>query len=226
MHAKELVGKYKNGERDFRGADLCGADLSRADLRGADLRGADLRGAHLSNANLSGADLRGADLSWAHLSNANLSGADLGNANLSGAHLSNANLSGADLGNANLSGADLGNANLSGAEWNYLTVGIHAAPEGALIVWGNKSGRIVKMRIEENTPRSCATTRKMRAARATVLKISTGETEFIHQPATGPATRYAVGEVTECDSWDDDRWNECSDGIHFFLTREEAEAWG
>jgi len=28
-----------------------------------------------------------------------------------------------------------------------------------------------------------------------------------------------------CDKWDDDRWNECSGGIHFFLTRAEAEAY-
>ena len=171
------------------------------DFRGAHLREADLRGANMSSANLSGANMSNADLREADLREANLREADLREADLRG-------------------------ANLSGAEWNYLTVGIHAAPEGALIVWGNKSGRIVKMRIEENTPRSCATTRKMRTARATVLEISTGETEFIHQPATGPATRYAVGEVTECDSWDDDRRNECSGGIHFFLTREEAETWG
>ena len=36
---------------------------------------------------------------------------------------------------------------------------------------------------------------------------------------------YEVGEITHADSWDEDRWNECSHGIHFFLTQEEAEAW-
>ena len=25
--------------------------------------------------------------------------------------------------------------------------------------------------------------------------------------------------------WDEDRWNECANGIHFFITREEAEAY-
>ena len=33
---------------------------------------------------------------------------------------------------------------------------------------------------------------------------------------------YRVGEVVTVDDFDDDRWNECAPGIHFFITREEA----
>ena len=35
-------------------------------------------------------------------------------------------------------------------------------------------------------------------------------------------TIYKVGEIVHSDSWDDNRWNECSHGIHFFITRDEA----
>ena len=35
-------------------------------------------------------------------------------------------------------------------------------------------------------------------------------------------TIYKVGEIARSDSWDADRWNECSHGIHFFITRDEA----
>jgi hypothetical protein len=31
---------------------------------------------------------------------------------------------------------------------------------------------------------------------------------------------------TRADAWDEDRWAECSNGIHFFLSRHEAEQWG
>jgi hypothetical protein len=31
-----------------------------------------------------------------------------------------------------------------------------------------------------------------------------------------------VGETIEVKDFDDDRWNECSAGIHFFITRKEA----
>jgi uncharacterized protein YjbI with pentapeptide repeats len=42
MISEELLERYKNGERDFRGADLRHSALSFVDLRGADLRGADI----------------------------------------------------------------------------------------------------------------------------------------------------------------------------------------
>ena len=148
---------------------------------------------------------------------ANLSGAVLSEADLSGADLRLANLRG-----ANLSGADLSEANLTDVFSDYLTVGIYDAPEGELVVWGRKSGHIVKMLVPADCPRSCATTRKHRSAYVRVLKIDDGAVEsFVHASDFGNVT-YTVGEETHADSWDEDRWNECSHGIHWFLTRAEA----
>ena len=175
-----------------------------ADLRGANLRGADLRDADLRGANLRGANLRGANLS-----DADLSGADLRGANLSDANLRDADLCGADIENA---------------QWNYTTVGIHAAPEGELIGWGKKSNEIVKMLIPRDARRSCATTRKFRAERIITLEIEGGLNRIEHSTEYGTVV-YEVGKETLPDKFDDNRWNECSNGIHFFLTREEAERW-
>ena len=33
---------------------------------------------------------------------------------------------------------------------------------------------------------------------------------------------YKVGEVVEVKDFDENRWEECSTGIHFFMTRDEA----
>ncbi len=158
-----------------------------------------------------------------------LAGADLRMADLRKACLRQADLREADLRGALLIGADLTGADVTGVIWDETTRGIEAAAEGELIGWGKKLGHLVKMRIEADTPRSRATGNKHRAARVTVLEIDDGELmEFEHTPryaSTIPSTRYAVGAVTEADSWDDNRWNECSHGIHFFLTREEAEAY-
>ena len=33
---------------------------------------------------------------------------------------------------------------------------------------------------------------------------------------------YTVGEIVKVDDFDEDRWNECSTGIHFFMNRENA----
>jgi hypothetical protein len=151
---------------------------------------------------------------------ADLRGADLYRADLSEAYLRGANLYRADLGGANLRGAYLG-----GAQWDHTTTGIAPAPTGRLTVWGKKGPFLVKMRIDEGVPRSCGTTRKFRSASAIVLEIDDGaETRFTHSTAYGE-TVYAVGKTIIPDSWDPDRWNECSHGIHWFLTRHEAEQW-
>jgi hypothetical protein len=39
----------------------------------------------------------------------------------------------------------------------------------------------------------------------------------------GPRTEYRKGEVVTPDGFDEDRWNTCGRGIHFYLTRIEAE---
>ena len=38
-------------------------------------------------------------------------------------------------------------------------------------------------------------------------------------------TIYRTGERVTCHEWDEDWTVECTGGIHFFLTREEAQAW-
>ena len=37
-----------------------------------------------------------------------------------------------------------------------------------------------------------------------------------------PSFIYRVGELVSVDDFDEDRWNECSTGIHFFINRQEA----
>jgi hypothetical protein len=36
---------------------------------------------------------------------------------------------------------------------------------------------------------------------------------------------YEVGKIVRADEWDDDIRVECAHGIHFFITRKEAEEW-
>ncbi|MDD5519121.1 MAG: pentapeptide repeat-containing protein [Candidatus Omnitrophica bacterium] len=188
-------------------------------------RWADLRWANLREANLRGADLRGADLRWADLRGADLREANLRGADLRGADLRGADLRGADLRGADLRGADLREADLRGVVVDYETIGLHPAPEGDLIVWGNKSGHIVKARVPTGAPRSCATTRKHRSAWVEVLEIDDGAVNRIEHKTQYGSVIYEVGKETHADSWDTDRWNECSRGIHWFLSRAEAEAW-
>jgi len=218
---------------DLNGADLSGADLNGADLRKANLRNADLRGADLNGAYLSGADLRNADLSGANLSGADLSGAYLSGANLSGANLINADLngaylSGANLINADLCGANLRKANLRNVKYNERTAffALVCPEEGDFIAWKKVGEVIVKLRIPSESRRSSATSRKCRCEFAEVLALQNLDgTPYNDDKVVNDnyvKTIYKVGEIVHPDSWDDNRWNECSHGIHFFITRDEA----
>jgi hypothetical protein len=216
------------------GADLSGVDLSGARLHHADLFGVNLSNANLSNAELScaklsyailsDANLSGANLVWADLSYAILSGANLSYANLTHANLSGADLSGTDLSDANLSDADLSNAILSGAK-NIPALAIartSIVPEtGAFEAWKKCThGVLVRLRIPAHAARSNATGRKCRASEAEVLEIiGADEARSIYDDDFV----YRVGKIIKADKWNPDRWTECGDGIHFFLTRAEAE---
>ena len=201
-------------------ANLRGADLRGADLHGADLRCADMHGANLHGANLHGADLRDADLRDANLRGANLYGANLHDADLRGAHLRGADLRGANLHGANLRDADLRDADLRGANGAKLAIAkTRILPAGSLIGWkklGN--GVIAKLCIPEDARRSHAFGRKCRAEFVDVIE---GDGVSQHDGVT----KYAPGERVTCDKWCEDWTQECAGGIHFFITREEAEAY-
>ena len=179
---------------------------ARATLRDANLRGADLRDANLRGADLSGADLRGADLR----------GADLRGANLSG---------------ANLSGADLRGANLSGAKSNAGTAffDLQCPETGAFTAYKKADRMIVELVVLADAKRSSATSRKCRCSAAKVISITNldgtdaGVTSV--QSNYDSSFVYTVGEEVTVPDFDDDRWYECSTGIHFFTTRAEAVSY-
>ena len=223
---KEILGRHRKWLSKEEGAER--ADLRGANLCGANLGGANLSGADLGGANLSGADLRGADLCGANLRGADLGGANLCGANLCDADLCDANLCGANLGGANLSGANLCDANLFGVKYDETTAffALTCPEEGAFIGFKKAGGKIVKLLIPEDAKRSSATSRKCRCSKAIVLSItnldgsdegdkgvkSNHQKDFI----------YKVGKTLEVKDFDENRWNECSTGIHFFITRDEA----
>ena len=214
MDLKKILDEHLlwlNGEGGSR------ANLSNADLRDANLSNADLFGANLFGANLRNADLRDADLRCANLSNADLRGANL----------SNADLCGANLRGANLSNADLCGASIDQMMWNIYTVfyPLQCPESGSYIGYKKASGLVVELEIPADARRSSATSRKCRASKAKVLSI----TDINGNPAGGqvksnydPNFVYAIGETVEVTDFDDNRWNECSTGIHHFITRAEA----
>lgn len=140
----------------------------------------------------------------------------------------------ADLSGANLSGADLSGANLYRAENFWIPM---ACPDdGAFIGWkkvilldsdGTKLGfAIAKLRICEDAKRSSSTGRKCRCDKAEVLEIQSMDGSNVNAGSAVSGRdrnfQYIHGAIVSVPNFDENRWEECSTGIHFFVNRKEA----
>jgi uncharacterized protein YjbI with pentapeptide repeats len=203
-------------------AVTAGADLNWADLNWADLNGADLNWANLNGASLNGASLNGANLNRASLNGANLNGANLNGADLNWANLNRASLNGADLNGASLNGASLNGANLDGADLeNVKGLAYQIPQEGELIVWKAVKGGVCKLRVPPEAKRTATPMgRKCRAEWVEVLEAPE-DGDGLHDSGV----IYRAGEIVRPDKYDPDPRVECTHGIHFFQTKEEAEAY-
>ena len=176
-----------------------------------------MSGVDLLDANLDGADLRDADLRGAYLKGATLVGADLCYANLAGANLTWANLSGAYLSDANLSDVIFD---------THTCMFLPQCPDGAFIGWKQAQDKIIKLQICEDAKRSSATSLKCRCSKAIVLDIQEfdGTKSHMNEVSSNFDRNfiYKIGEVVEVLNFNENRWNECSSGIHFFISREMA----
>lgn len=249
LFESDLCGANLQGA-DLRDADLYGAAIGRANLQGADLRRTCLSSADLGDANLQDADLSHADLTYANLSGAHLRRACLSWAALRWVNLSFANLSYANLTYANLSCADLREANIAYSHFSYANLGLanlkeanlcganiieaervpyiplNCPSEGSFVGWKKVKDKLVKLEIPEDAKRSSATTRKCRCDKAKVLLITdldgSNPIDEILNTSQEHKVLYKVGEMVYPDSFDENRWNGCSHGIHFFINKQDA----
>ena len=101
--------------------------------------------------------------------------------------------------------------------------------DGLFIGWKkvitDNGSALAKLEIPEDAKRLSATGRKCRCDKARVLAIYDENGKEIEKAYSmnKNSFEYRVGEIVTPDSFDEDRWNECSHGIHFFITRKEAE---
>ena len=132
---------------------------------------------------------------------------------------------GADLQGADLRGAYLQGAYIRGAK-NIPALALaqlqHIPEEGAFIGFKKcQNNVIVKLLIPEDAKRSHGSERKCRASKAVVLDVfGADEGISLHDGET----KYIKGETVTPHSWGEDRWETCAPGIHFYITRAEAEA--
>lgn len=133
---------------------------------------------------------------------------------------------------ANLRGAYLYGANLKGANLPSFSVAPEVGGFTAFKQVRGGDGRkfVLQLLITSDTPRvSSLVGRKCRAKEVVVVAAfdvtgaPTQETEF--RSTHDLRFVYNVGDTVVCQDYDDDIRVECTKGIHFFMTRKEAQEY-
>lgn len=147
----------------------------------------------------------------------------------------NADLTNVNMYEADFTNTDFARCKLDNIKYDECTCGIAlACPEkGAFTAFKkaelyNGNNCIVELQVPADALRSSATTRKCRVSKATVVAIYTMDGKSVKQNAYSTHTRsfvYKLGKMVEVKNFDKNRWNECSSGIHCFITKREAEQY-
>lgn len=194
---------------DFISADFDDCDLTDTETdAGTNFAGASFDNCNFENANCYGAIFRDTSF-W------------------------NTNLTNVRMYEADFTNADFVRCKLNNITYDECTCGIAlACPEkGAFTAFKkaelyNGDRCIVELQVPADALRSSATTRKCRVSKAKVVAVYTMDGKSVKQNAYSTHTKsfvYKLGKIVEVKNFDKDRWNECSTGIHCFITKKEAE---
>lgn len=176
----------------------------------------------------------------ADFTNATFDRCDFENACCYGAIFRDASFWNTDLSRVNMKEANFTNASFTKCKMDYIeynenTCGIAlACPEkGAFTAFKkaelyNGDRCIVELQVPADALRSSATTRKCRVSKAKVVAVYKMDGKSIKRNAYSSYTNsfvYRIGSTVSVKNFDKNRWNECSTGIHCFITMREAELY-
>ena len=212
---------YCTGEIELCGADLSGWDLSYMDFSLSTFRNVCFDGADLSHSSL--------ENGW--FENCTFRGTDFRYANLKTVAMRYNDLTGANIEGANLYAAVLEYAKLDGIIFNDETkwFKLHCPEEGAFLGYKKCFGnRLVQLLIPADAKRTSATMNSCRCSKAKVLTIKSFDYKEQYEEAWSLVDEnfvYRKGQWVEVLDFNEDRWQDSTTGIHFWLTREEALAY-
>lgn len=240
-------------DKDIK-ADLRDAIIEGYDFHRANLSMVDLTGACIINCKMVGAILEGATLIDTYIENTDMTSVVLTEscifkcmfrrvtldfANFAMAVIDNVKFMACQMYLSTFSGASThelvfsNNTNVDGCK--NLVAPMACPDTGSFIGWKKAMLHplgmkyvMVKLEIPEDARRSSAGGRKCRCDKAKVLSITdlSGTTSYPEAFSIYDSDfKYVVGKTVSVDNFDDNRWNECSAGIHFFINRDEVVAY-
>ena len=251
MGSEDIAAQLKRQERYLRGnhmqhspADFHNSYLCNEDFSGRDLSNVRFYGAELIRVNFSNANLTGASFEEAILNDVNFSGA-----NLTGVYFAKARFMYVNLDNANMQDAMMRLVDFEHVKINKdtnLFIPLRCPSSGSFIGWkkalcdnepteyyDNRTQHyplcIVKLLVPEDARRSSAFGEKCRCDKAIILGAYDYETgrpldkSAVIRSAHSFDFAYHIGDTITIPDFDDNRWNECSSGFHFFIDEESAK---
>lgn len=233
------------------GLNLNWASLDRASLRNASLNKTSLDRVSFNDASLDEASFKGTSLSRVSFEGSSLNNVSFNESILKMVSFKSASLISVSFRDASLYGvsfnwARLYDALLDGASFNrgcsfykatfdmvsfkkiksFPFIPIACPDEGSFIGWKKAHDKIIKLEIPADAKRCSATSNKCRCDKAKVLAIQNldGSISDITEIASNYDKKfmYKVGETVSVKNFCNNRWQECSQGIHFFINRQSA----
>ena len=224
---KEKLENRKSGERlvfrevqlekgDLSGTDSSNTDFTLCSFDGVILNNVDFHYSSVENALFDGCSMHGANFENANMRTASFRFCDMSDCNIKGANLYGAVLENADLTNIQSDEA---------TQWFRLR-----CPETGAFLGYKKcvNDRMVQLLIPADALRTSATLPSCRCNKAKVLTIKSFDFKKNYDEAWSLVDEnfeYKRGEWVEVKDFNEDRWMDSTTGIHFWMTREEAEAY-
>lgn len=180
------------------------------------------------NTTFCNADFRMCSMKNARFRHCSFQGADLRGADLRGSDFRGCDLREADLRGADIRMAILEKANLDGIKTDTMTKGFRmCCPETGAFVAYKKClyDRIVQLFIPADAKRSSATGRTCRCDKAKVLSVRSIDCRQEYDEAWSLVDEqfvYRKGSWVYADAFTEDRFQDSTHGIHFWMTRDEA----
>ena len=201
-------------DMDLTGMDLSNADFELSSFENSVLNGANFENSSVENALFDGCPLRGANFKNAVMVTASFRYCDMRECNIE-----DANLYGAVLEYANLEGI----ISNEGTQWFRL----HCPETGAVLGYKKCiNDRMVQLLIPADAKRTSATLPSCRCSKAKVLTIKSFDYKENFEEAWSLVDEnfiYKKGEWVEVKDFNEDRWMDSTTGIHFWMTRKEAQ---
>ena len=210
------VGEVEFGDEDLSAWDLSYMDFSLSTLRNVCFDGADLSYSSWENCWFEGCSFRGTNFQYSNLRTCALRYQDMTGANIEGADLFAAVLEYTKLDDI---------IHNDETKWFKL----HCPETGPFLGYKKCFGnRLVQLLIPADAKRTSATRPSCRCSKAKVLTIKSFDYKQEYDEAWSLVDEnfvYRKGQWVEVLDFNEDRWQDSTTGIHFWLTREEALAY-